>query len=233
MTTPVEAPGFVTVLGDEFARVAREEATRRPARRRPARARTVVLAALASLVLVGGAGAATGLVPLPGGGPHFVARDATGQFSPDLASHVSVLARPRTAADSMGEAASFVAGPDGPAPGSSLRVAVPPPAAGTPHATATLLPVWLVPTSTGDVSMQVLPPGAAGPASGFAADLQMVEHGHALMSVNQDVFGVAPDGVSSVSVTLQDGTHISLPVVGDVFGAHLDEAVQAVDFVTP
>jgi hypothetical protein len=47
------------------------------------------------------------------------------------------------------------------------------------------------------------------------------------------VFGLAPDGVGSVSVLLQDGTHISLPVVGNVFGAHLDEAVQGVDFATP
>ena len=233
MTTPVEPPGFVTTLGDEFARVAREEAVRRPARRRPVRVRTVVLAALASLVLVGGAGAATGLVPLPGGGPHFVAQEATGQFSSELTSHLSVLARPRTAADSMGKAAAFVAGPGSPAPGSSLRVAVPPPADGTPHASASTLPVWLVPTATGDVSMQVLPPGADGPGSGFAADLQMVEQGHALMSMGQDAFGLAPDGVSSVSVTLQDGTHVRLPVVGNVFGAHLDEAARSVSFVTP
>lgn len=232
MKTPVEPPSFVTTLGDEFARVAREDAARRPVRR-PVRARTLVLAALATLMLVGGAGAATGLVPLPGGGPDFVARDATGQFSSALVDHVSVLKRSRTAADSMGSAAAFVAGPDEPAPGSSLRIMVPPPADGTSHATATTLPVWLVPTSSGDVSMQVLAPGADGPGSGFAADLKMVEQGHALMTVGRDVFGLAPDGVRSVTVTLADGTGVSLPVVGNVFGAHLDEAVQGVDFVTP
>lgn len=232
MTTPVEPPGFVTPLGDEFARVAREDAARR-LRRRPVRIRTVVLAALASLVLVGGAGAATGLVSLSGGGPHFVAQEATGQFSSALTSHLSVLRRPRTGADSMGAAAAYVTSAGSPAPGSSLRVAVPPPPAGTPHATASTLPVWLVPTSTGDVSMQVLPPGADGPGSGFAADLQMVEQGHALMSMGQDAFGLAPDGVGSVSVALQDGTHVKLPVVGNVFGARLDEAAQGVSFVTP
>ena len=184
-------------------------------------------------MLVGGAGAATGLVALPGGGPDFVAPEATGQFSPALADHLSVLTRRRTAEDSMGKAASLVAGPDSPAPGSSLRVVVPPPIDGTPHAKATTLPVWLVPTSTGDVSMQVLAPGADGPGSGFAADLQMVDNGHALMSVNQDVFGLAPDGVSSVSITLEDGTQVSLPVAGNVFGAHLDEAAQSVKFVIP
>ncbi|HZV76064.1 MAG TPA: hypothetical protein VFF79_20320 [Conexibacter sp.] len=233
MTTPAELPGFVTKLGDEFSRVAREEAMSRRPRRRSARVRTVVLAALASLLLVGGAGAATGLVPLPGDGPDFVAQDATGQFSPALTAHLSVLTRPRSGADSMGRAASFVAGPDSPAPGSSLRVTVPPPADGTPHASATALPVWLLPTSTGDVSMQVLSPGADGPGSGFAADLQMVEQGRARMSVNQDVIGLAPDGVRTVRITLEGGARVSLPVVANVYGAHLDEAAQGVEFATP
>lgn len=234
MTTSVEPPAFLVELGEELARVAREDALRRRPRRRPARARSLVLAAFASLVLVAGAGAATGLVPLPGGGgPAFVAHDATGRFSPQLTSRLSALARPRTAADSMGDAAAFVTGPDAPAPGSSLRVAVVAPPDGTAHATAAVLPVWLLPTSAGDVSMQVLPPGADGPASGFTADLGMVEQGHALMTVGGDVFGLAPDGVASVRVVLGDGTRVTLPVVGNVFGAHLDEPVRGVELVTP
>jgi len=226
-------PSFVRELRRELSRVAREEAERRPARRRAVRGRTVVLAALASLVLVGGAGAATGLIPLSGGGPDFAAKDATGEFSPALIGRLSVLKRPRIAADSMGRAGAFVAGPDSPAPGSSLRVPVPAPAVGTPHASATGLPVWLLPTSTGDVTMQVLAPGATGPGSGFAAGVAMLEQGHAWMSLGQDVMGLAPDRVNSVRVTLRDGTRIRLPVVGNVFGAHLDEPVQGVSFVTP
>jgi hypothetical protein len=231
MTTSTEQPDFVAKLGDEFTRVAREASE--PRYRRPARARTLVLAAFASLLVVGGAGAATGLVPLPGSGPDFVAQDATGQFSAALTREVSVLSRTRTPADSMGQAAAFVAGSDGPAPGSSLRVVVPAPAAGTPHASAVTLPVWLLPTSSGDVSMQVLPPGADGPASGFAADPQMIDQGHARMSVGSNLVGLAPDGVSHVDVTLQDGAHVDLPVVQNVYGGHLDEPAQSVGFATP
>jgi hypothetical protein len=231
MTTSTEQHDFVAKLGDEFARVAREASG--PRYRRPVRARTLVLAAFASLLIAGGAGAATGLVPLPGSGPDFVAQDATGQFSPTLTRDVSVLSRARTADDSMGKAAAFVAGADGPAPGSSLRVVVPAPAEGTPHASAVTLSVWLLPTSSGDVSMQVLPPGADGPASGFAADPQMVDQGHAQMSVGSNVVGLAPDGVSRVDVTLQDGTHVGLPVVQNVYGAHLDEPAESVGFATP
>lgn len=227
--TQAERPTFVVAIGDELERVAREEMARSRRARRPVRIRTLVLAALASLALVAGAGAATGLVSLPGGGPDFVPQEATGRFNPGLADRVSVLERPRTLADSMGAAASFVAGPDGAAPGSSLRVTVPPPADGTPGASATALPVWLVPTSSGNVSMQVLAKGADGPASGFAADLQMVEQGHARMSVDRDLFGLAPDGVDHVDVLLRGGGRLSLPVVENVYGAHLDSPVQSVE----
>ncbi|MFL5817898.1 MAG: hypothetical protein ACJ76L_09880 [Conexibacter sp.] len=229
MSAQAERPAFVVAIGEELERIAREDIARARRARRPVRVRTLVLAALASLALVGAAGAATGLVPLPGHGPDFVPREATGHFSPALAARVSVLERARTQADSMGPAAAFVAGPDGAAPGSSLRVAVPPPAAGTPDASAMVLPVWLLPTANGGVSMQVLAKGADGPASGFAADLRMVEQGHARMSVNRDLMGLAPDGVDHVDVLLRDGTRLSLPVVQNVFGAHLDEPVQSVE----
>lgn len=229
MTTSLDRPAFVAAIGDELERIARADAARARRARRPARVRTLALAALASLALVAAAGAATGIVPLPGGGPDFAPRAATGQFSPALVEHVSALGRSRTAADAMGRAAAYVAGPDGAAPGSSLRVAVPPPADGTPHASASTLPVWLVPTAGGDVSMQVLPKGADGPASAFAADVQMVEQGHAWMTVDRDLLGVAPDGVDHVDVRLQDGAQVALPVVGNVYGAHLDEPVRNVE----
>ncbi|HEX7290983.1 MAG TPA: hypothetical protein VF250_07635 [Conexibacter sp.] len=229
MTTPTERPAFVDAIGDELRRVARADMTRATRARRPLRIRTAVLAVLATLALVGAAGAA-GLVPLPGGGggPHFSSQEATGRFSPALTDRVAALGEPRTAADAMGEAARYVAGPDGPAPGSSLRVAVPPPAQGTSHASATVLPVWLVPTASGAVSMQVLAKGADGPASGFAADLRMVEQGHAWMTVDRDLIGLAPDGVDRVDVLLRGGAHVSLPVVKNVFGAKLDAAVRGV-----
>lgn len=229
MTTSAERPTFVNVIGDELARVARADAKRARAVRRPARVRTFVLATVATLALVAAAGAATGIVPLSGGGPDFAPREATGQFSPALIEHVSALSRARTAADSMGEAAAYVAGPDGAAPGSSLRVVAAPPEEGTPHASATTLPIWLVPTASGDVSMEVLPKGADGPASGFAADVEMVEQGHALMTVGRDLVGLAPNGVDHVDVQLQDGAQLSLPVVGNVYGAHLDEPVASVE----
>jgi len=226
MTASAQRPDFVAQLGVELARLEREAAQRRRPRVRP---RALALAAAASFVAVAGAGAATGVLPLPGGGPQFAASDATGRFSAALARDVTVLTRPRTLADAMGDAAGFVTGSGSPAPGSSLRVAVPPPAEGTPHASAVTLPVWLLPTSDGDVSMQVLPPGADGPASGFAADDRMVREGHARMSVGDDLIGLAPDGVDRVELTLADGTRIGLPVVQNVYGAHLDEPVQNVE----
>ena len=235
MTTPVERPHFLTKLGDEFERVAREEAAQSRAPRRSVRVRTMVLAGMATLLLVGGAGAATGIVPFPGDGPQFVPQEATGHFDSVLADHVSVLSRTRTAEDSMGSAAAFVAGGNEPAPGSSLRVIPPPPPADALHASTTTLNVWLLPTSSGEASIEVLSPGsgADGPASGFSADLQMVDEGHAFMTLDDDLVGLVPDGVSAVTVALKDGAREVLPVVGNVYGAHFDEGIQSVAFATP
>jgi hypothetical protein len=230
MNRSAKQPAFLDELGDQFARIARQSARGRAARRyRPLR--SPLLTGAAILLLAGGAGAATGVVPIPGGGPDFVAQEASGSFSPELTERIAVLSRSRTDADSMGSAAAYLSGSDRPAPASSLRVKPPAPPAGTPHATATTLPIWLVPTASGAVSMQILPPGATGPASGFAADVSMLEAGRAWMTVDHDFAGLAPDGVERVIVMLRDGKRVDLPVEGNVYGAHFDMAVDDVRLV--
>jgi hypothetical protein len=233
-------PAFLTALGSELARVADAERARTRRSRRPRSARTLALAAAATLALAGGAAATTGVGPLPdlfhpcdgpppAGAPQFTPRDATAEVSPALARRLDVLQRPRTAADSMGEAAAYVSG-SGAAPGSSLRVSAPPPDPGTRHATATTVSAWLVPAANGTVTLQMLAPGATGPASGFAADVEMLDRGHARMTLDRDLLGLAPNGVSDVTVTLTDGSEVVLPVVDNVFGAHLDQPVTDVRF---
>jgi hypothetical protein len=229
-------PAFLAALRLELSRITREEAqaTQRRARRF-GRRRTLVLAVTGLLALAGGAGA-TGLVPLPElihpngapapqSGPAFAPHDAVGGFDPALVSTVSVLERARTDADDMGDAGRYVAGSG--SPGSSLRITAPEPP-NSPHASVSTLRAWLVPTTTGAVSMQALSPGATGPGSGFAADAQMVVHGRAYMTVDDDLLGLAPDGVDSVLVTLRDGSTVELPVVANVFGAHFDMPVAGV-----
>jgi len=222
-------PRFLDDLGHELARVAARD-QRRGARPR-SRARTAVLAVVATLLLATVAGAATGTLPLPGsGGPHFVTRDATGSFAPAVVRELAVLARPRTAQDSMGSAAAFVTGAGSPAPGSSLRVVPGGPMPGQEHATAISLPVWLLPADGGTVSMQVLPEGADGPASAFAADAAMVESRRARMTVGDDLVGLAPNGIRSVTATLSDGSQVRLQVHDNVYGARLAGSVSGVSF---
>jgi hypothetical protein len=222
-------PQFLDDLGHELMRVAAQDRRRGASAR--SRTRTAVLAVVATLLLVTAAGAATGTLPLPGsGGPQFVARDATGSFAPSVIRELAVLARPRTAEDSMGSAAAFVTGAGSPAPGSSLRVVPGEPVVGEEHATAISLPVWLLPADGGTVSMQVLPEGADGPASAFAADAAMVESGRARMTVGDDLVGLAPNGVQTATATLSDGSQVHLRVHDNVYGAHLAGSVTGVSF---
>lgn len=245
MSESSHPPLFLDELGAELARVARAEASRRRRTRGPlpvVRTRTLVLTIAATLALAGAAGAGTGLVPLtdvdltPGGGspvadgPHFAASSATGRFDPALVRELLLLRRPRTGADSMGDAARHLVGG---APGSSLRLTVPAPADGTPHAHGSTVPAWVVPTPTGTASLQLLAPGADGLGSGVVADAEMLERGRAYMTLDEDLVGLAPDGVRSVTVTLRDGAHVRLPVVENVFGAHLAGGVAGVALDPP
>jgi hypothetical protein len=230
MSTPSQRPAFLAELGDEIARVAAEQG-RTAARRRAHRTRTLALSGVASLLLAGGAGAATGVVSLhhvhnpyraegqPPDPPVAASPGATASFSPALRATVSVLGRPRTDADALKGTVEGTRG-DMPAPGSALRV-VPPPAHG-PHAQPVTMPMWLVPYTAGDMAIYIQgPQGALG--GGGAADARAVKRGAAVVGSNTDVFGVVPDGVRSVTVTLRDGTLVTLPVANNVFGAHLDQ----------
>ncbi len=236
MTDASQRPPFVDELGAELARVASAETARRGRRTPPARMRGAVLAAAATLALAGAAGAATGtisvstLIPGDGHAPaqvqRFAAVDATATFDPALVREVSLLRRTRTHADEMGAPGHYVNGDV--APGSSLRVEAPPPAPGTPHADATKLPAWVLPTSTGAAALYSLSPGATGPGTGVAATPEMLEAGHAWMTTNDALLGLAPDGVERVTITLRDGSAVQLPVSGNVFGAQLDQSVTSV-----
>jgi hypothetical protein len=238
MTESLERPRFLDVLGVELSRVVRAEAARTvrvPPRRTP-RWRVVLAATAATLAIAGGAGAATGVVSIselvPGGGTdpaqvqQFAPPEATGTFDPALAGQLSVLARARTSADEMGAPGRYVGGDV--APGSSLRIEAPAPTAGTPHAEATTLPSWIVPTSSGAAALYSLSPGATGPGTGVAATVAMLDAGHAWMTTNDDLLGLAPDGVEHVTVTLRDGSQVELPVVGNVFGARFDQGIADV-----
>jgi hypothetical protein len=230
MTHQAARPRFLDQLGDELRRVAERETTRSHGATRRHRVRTGVAAVAATLALAAGAGAATGTLHLPGGGgPDFVARETTGHFGSALTGELSVLDRARTPADAMGNAAAYVTGPDSPAPGSSLRVVPGGPASATPHASATSLPVWLLPTESGDVNVQALPPGATGTA-GFSADTSALDKGWARMTVDDDLIGLAPDAVRTVTVTLESGVQVKLRVVDNVYGAHFDAGVSAVNY---
>jgi len=238
MTESADRPRFLDALGAELSRVARVEAARANAapRRARTRRRLAAGAAVATLALAGAAGAATRVVSiselLPGGGhdpaqvQRFAPSDATAAFGPMLVRKLSVLRRPRTAADAMGAAARYVGGDV--APASSLRIEAPSPPAGTPHARATTLPSWIVPTTSGDAALYALSPGATGPGSGVAATPEMLAAGHAWMTTNHDLLGLAPNGVAHVTVTLRDGSRVALPVVSNVFGARFDQGVTDV-----
>lgn len=236
-----ERPHFLDTLGAELSRVARAEAARGTSAPRRRRARMRLGAAVAAATLAGGgaAGAATGVVSvsqlIPGGGhdpaqvQRFAASGATSRFDAALVRELSVLRRPRTAGDAMGAAGNYVSGDA--APASSLRIAPPPPAAGTPHAQATELPSWILPTSTGAAALYVLAPGASGPGSGVGATAAMLDAGQAWTTTNDDLIGLAPDGVAHVAVALQDGSTVELPVAGNVFGAHFDQGIVGVRLV--
>ncbi len=236
MIDSTEQPRFMTALGRELARVARAEGHRARPTRRPARMRAVLAVIASTLALAAGAGAATGVVsvsdlipggPSPADVQRFAPAEASATFDPALVRELSVLQRPRTQADAMGTAAQHVSGDV--APGSSLRIAAPAPPAGTPHARATTLPAWVVPTSAGTAALYSLSPGATGPGTGVAADVAMLEQGHARMTVDDDLIGLAPDGVREVTVTLRDGSTVHLPVEGNVFGARFDQSVAGVE----
>jgi hypothetical protein len=214
-----DRPRFLVELGDELARVAHQDQARRRSLGR-VRLRPAVLAGAATLAMGAAAGAASGVIDLPGGESGFVPRTATARFAPSLVEHVSVLGRARTGADSMGDAAARVVGADGPAPASSLRVHPPAPPAHA-HARPTELTVWLLPTVSGAVNIQVLAPGAEGPMRGFTADAQLIGSGRARINVEHDVLGIVPDGVSAVTIVLRGGERVQLPVADNVYGAHL------------
>lgn len=235
MTESAERPRFMDALGAELSRVARAEAARasRAPRRRTTRRQLIAVAAAVTLAAGGAAGAATGVVSIseliPGGVndpaqvQQFAPSEATAEFDPALVRELSVLRRPRTAADEMGAPGRYVGGDV--APGSSLRILAPPPEPGTPHAGATTIPSWILPTSTGAAALYGLSPGATGPGTGVAATPQMLEAGRARMTTNDDLLGLAPDGVDRVTVTLRDGSRVELPVAGNVYGARFDQGV--------
>lgn len=236
MTARGRSPQFLADLRNEFVEIASNAESANRGRRSKRPIRTIVLACAATLVLAAAAAAATtGLLHSEPHGPHFAVPEAVGQFDPAIERDASVLQRPRTAADSMGRVAQNVAGDA--APGSSLRVTLPTPLGGTPHAIPLQADIWLLPTSTGAASLQVLPPGASGPSSGAAADAHMLEDGHAVMTESDaagtDVIGMVPDNVRSVTVTCSDGTNAVLSVINNVYGAHFNISVRSVSFVTP
>jgi hypothetical protein len=228
MTTSLDRPPVLRALGLQLERAADREAAASRAGRR--RLRSGLLVGSTVLLLAGGTGVATGIVPVPGGdGPQFVASEATARLSDDLRARLSGLERPRVARDGLGAAAAFVSGPNGPAPGSSLRLTPPPLPTGTPHASASTVDSWALPTRDGTVSLQQLVPSTnGGPGSGVSADAKMLDAGQAFMTTDDDLIGLAPDGVRSVSVHLQDGSVVSLPVAENVFGAQFDQSVERI-----
>lgn len=239
MTDTHSRPLFLSEIRSELARVAHEESLRLHRTRRPRRIRTVALASVLALAVAGGAGAATGVVsfpdllhpgsgPPPQDGPRLAAADSVGEFDPALVRELEVLRRPRTADDAMGATASrHVA--SNVAPAASLRITAPDPPAGTPHATTAALPTWIVPTSTGTAALYSLAPGATGPGTGVAADVAMLLAGRAYMTTDDELIGLAPNGVRMVTVSLADGSTVELSVVGNVFGAQFDQPVTSVE----
>lgn len=229
MTHRIEKPATLRTLGHQLELAAHRQAvsSKWP---RGRRLRGALLIGGTAFLFAGGAGVATGLVPLPGDdGPAFVAQEATAEMRPALAARLSGLQRPREASDSLGEAAAFVTGPDRPAPGSSLRLTPPDPAPGTAHARPSTVDSWALPTDAGTVALEQMVAGTrGGPGSAVSADATMLDAGRAYMTTNDDLIGLAPDGVRNVDIHLANGSTVRLHVENNVFGAKFDQSVQGV-----
>jgi hypothetical protein len=95
---------------------------------------------------------------------------------------------------------------------------------------------WIAPTNDG-LCLLVLPEGAVGVGGTCSSATSAVE-GNALVTVaasanDVEVYGVVPDGVSSVDLILQDGSSRTLPVSDNTYSATADQPSVAVEFDGP
>jgi hypothetical protein len=81
-----------------------------------------------------------------------------------------------------------------------------------------------------------IPPGADGPG-GECVGTQDAQTGRAVVTQERgsdvDIFGVVPDGIGEVTVTLADGTWTVLPVSQNVYSATLASATKSVSWDGP
>jgi len=69
----------------------------------------------------------------------------------------------------------------------------------------------------GSDGVLLLVPGRDGKRSGFGAMSDSVLSGRPIGTSGPLVFGMAPDGVPEQSIEPRDGTHISVPVVHNLY----------------
>jgi hypothetical protein len=236
-----EPPPFIAELRQEFRRVVEADAevaaasgtTVRPRRLRLRRfdlsRLRVALPVLAALAALGGVTVvATDVVSVSGDSqPGTSAPAQSGAFSDELVQQVSMLGRPRTDADVIGTDVAQL--PADVEPGAALHVVPPPPPADSTHATPSDAENWLLPADRGDlvIGMSV----AGTPVWALTrADSSRVERGLAVGARGDNLIGVVPNGVESVTVRLKSGESVELPVRDNVFGAHLDGDFAGVEW---
>jgi len=175
-------------------------------------------------------GSTTVLAP---GTPNATASAASpyARIAPGISDQLAVLRRPLNDGDAIPTGVQVT---DGYIDWAHARRIAPVAPDGAPGADRTSSALWLSPATGGTVCLQPKPPEADGPALA-CADAGQVAAGQLVMTQTWDrsnvvLYGVVPDGVTSVRVTFEDGSARSLPVDENVYSARFDKPTRTVAF---
>lgn len=156
----------------------------------------------------------------------------TADVDPALSAMISVLRRPLTGSDGIPADVQVTDGNIDTA--HARRIEPVAPDAGAGHVRAIDSRLWLSPDLSGEICLQPMPPEADGPALACAGARE-VSAGRLLLTQTWtarrvELYGVVPDGVSSVRVSLEDGGGETLPVRDNVYSARFDRPTRSVAF---
>lgn len=156
----------------------------------------------------------------------------TADVDPALLAMVSALRRPLTGTDGIPSDVQVTDGNIDTAHARRIEPVAPDVGAG--HAGAIDSRLWLSPDLSGEICLQPMPPEADGPALACGGARE-VSAGRLLLTQTWtarrvELYGVVPDGVSSVRVSLEDGGGETLPVRDNVYAARFDSPTRSVAF---